>query len=383
MNFILQPWQFFILIVAGWINRQQQEVIEYLRAENQVLKEKFGKKRILLNDDQRCRLAVKAKILGHKLLEEVGTLFTPDTILRWHRQLVAKKWDYSEERQSVGRPRIRQVIVDLVLRFATENPTWGYDRIQGALANVGYHISDTTVGNTCLVVDGEEWYRTSRQLALAYFEWGTNWSIFRRAHRFLVIHAATLARNGVGLMMPAAPGSGKSTLCAALAHRGWRLFSDELALIDPDDARLVPLAKPVCLKDQSIATIREFAPQAEFGPLMYDTQEKRHVAHVRPPAEAVDNVQQTAQPRLIVFPQYEASSPTIFTPLSRGDAFLQTARQSFNYSILGARGFKLLGDVLKQCDCYSLTYSNLDEAIQQIDALAASASQPLVHNHQC
>ncbi len=92
-------------------------------------------------------MAVKGKILGRKRLEEVGTLFTPDTILRWHRMLVARKWDSSERRKTVGRPGIRLVIVDLVLRFAKENPTWGYDRIQGALANVGYHISDTTVGN--------------------------------------------------------------------------------------------------------------------------------------------------------------------------------------------------------------------------------------------
>lgn len=146
MDFVLQPWQLYLVILAGWMNRQQQVVIEYLRTENQVLKEQLGKKRILLNDDQRRRLAVKGKILGRKLLTEVGTLFTPDTILRWHRQLVAQKWDTSAKRQP-GRPRIRQVIVDLILRFAKENPSWGYDRIQGALANVGYHITDTTVGN--------------------------------------------------------------------------------------------------------------------------------------------------------------------------------------------------------------------------------------------
>ena len=123
-------------------------MIEYLRTENQVLKESHGKKRILLSDDQRRRLAVKGKILGRKMLEEVGTLFTPDTILRWHRQLVAQKWDYSDRRKKKpGRPRVRQVIVDLVLRFAKENPSWGFDRMQGALADVGYHISDTTVGN--------------------------------------------------------------------------------------------------------------------------------------------------------------------------------------------------------------------------------------------
>ncbi len=148
MEFVLQLWQLYFLMLAGWVNRQQQLVIEYLRTENQVLKEQFGRKRILLNDDQRYRLAVKGKILGRKMLEEVGTLFTPDTILRWHRHLVAKKWDYSDRRKNKsGRPRVRRVIVDLVLRFAKENPSWGFDRIQGALANVGYFISDTTVGN--------------------------------------------------------------------------------------------------------------------------------------------------------------------------------------------------------------------------------------------
>ena len=147
MDFVLQPWQVYFVILAGWINRQQQEVIEYLRTENQVLKEKLGNKRILLNDDQRRRLAVKGKILGRKMLEEVGTLFTPDTILRWHRHLVAQKWDYSHRRRSVGRPPVPQEVVDLVLRFARENVTWGYDRIQGALGNLGHEISDQTVGN--------------------------------------------------------------------------------------------------------------------------------------------------------------------------------------------------------------------------------------------
>ena len=139
MKFVLKPWQFVLIVLAGWMNREQQEVIEYLRTENAVLREERGKRRILLSDDQRRRMAVKGKILGYKRLSEVGTLFTPDTILRWHRQLVANKWDHSNKRsQPPGRPRVRQVIVGLTLQFAKENPTWGYDRIQGALANVGY-----------------------------------------------------------------------------------------------------------------------------------------------------------------------------------------------------------------------------------------------------
>ena len=146
MKSLLQPWQLLILILAGWINRQEQDVIEYLRAENRVLREKLGKKRILLDDSQRRRLAVKGKILGRRMLEQVATIVTPDTILRWHRELVAAKWDYSSRRKKLGRPPVSDEIVELVLRMARESPTWGYVRIQGALANLGHEISDTTVG---------------------------------------------------------------------------------------------------------------------------------------------------------------------------------------------------------------------------------------------
>src|SRR5262249_13964731 len=93
MNFVLRPCQLLSLILAGWVNRQQQQVIDYLRTENQILREKIGKRRILLDDDQRRRLAVKGKVLGRKVLAQAGTLVTPDTILRWHRLLVAQKWD--------------------------------------------------------------------------------------------------------------------------------------------------------------------------------------------------------------------------------------------------------------------------------------------------
>jgi len=122
MSFLLQPCHLLFFVLAGWVNRQQQEVIDYLRTENQVLKEKLGKKRILLTDDQRRRLAVKGKILGRKLLQQIATIVTPDTILRWHRQLIAAKWDYSRRRKCVGRPCVRQEIVDLVLKMARENP---------------------------------------------------------------------------------------------------------------------------------------------------------------------------------------------------------------------------------------------------------------------
>jgi transposase InsO family protein len=174
MNVVLQPWQLLFLIVAGWVNRQQQQVIEYLRTENQVLREKLGKRRILLDDDQRRRLAVKGKILGRKLLAQVGTLVTPDTILRWHRLLVAKKWDYSARRKkTAGRPALSEEIRQLVVRLAKENPRWGYDRIQGALANLGHQISDTTVGNILKEHGIEPAPDRKRQ---------TTWKTFLQAH---------------------------------------------------------------------------------------------------------------------------------------------------------------------------------------------------------
>jgi transposase len=112
-----------------------------------VLREKLGKRRILLNDEQRRRLAVKGRILDRRALRELASIVTPDTILRWHRELVAKKWDYSHLKSLIGRPRTKQESVELVVLMARENPTWGYDRIQGGLKNIGVTLTDTTVGN--------------------------------------------------------------------------------------------------------------------------------------------------------------------------------------------------------------------------------------------
>jgi hypothetical protein len=155
------------------VNREQQRVIEYLRTENHVLKEKLGRKRILLNDDQRRRLAVKGKILGRNRLAEIGTLFTPDTILRWHRELIAKKWAYSGRRSRAGRPAVAKEVVELVVRMASENPTWGYDRIAGAVQNLGHSISDASVGNILRRHGIEPAPERRRQ---------TTWATFLKAH---------------------------------------------------------------------------------------------------------------------------------------------------------------------------------------------------------
>jgi len=111
MDIVLQPWHLLVLILANWLNRQQQAAVAYLLSENKVLRELQGKRRILLSDDQRRRLAIKGKLLGRKALQEIATIVTPDTILRWHRQLVAAKWNYSDRRtKKPGRARVSEEI---------------------------------------------------------------------------------------------------------------------------------------------------------------------------------------------------------------------------------------------------------------------------------
>ena len=107
MSFILQPWQLFFFILAAWVNREQQKRLEFYEVELKAMMKPHGKKRLLLTDDQRRLLAVKGKSLGRKALIELTTIVTPDTILRWHRKLVAQKWDYSDRRtKKPGRPGI-------------------------------------------------------------------------------------------------------------------------------------------------------------------------------------------------------------------------------------------------------------------------------------
>jgi putative transposase len=136
--------QFVVWTLAGWIQRGQRSTIDYLVEENRVLREQRGKRRVRLTDDQRRRLAMRAKALGRAALSDVAGIVTPDTLLRWYRNLVARKYDGSQSR-TTGRPRAAAAIAKLVVRMATENPGWGHTRIRGALYNLGHEIGRNTV----------------------------------------------------------------------------------------------------------------------------------------------------------------------------------------------------------------------------------------------
>ncbi len=171
MTNVIHPFQLLVIALAGWLNRQQQAVIDYLIEENRVLKGQLDGQRLRFTDEQRIRLAVKAKVLGRRALDEIETLVTPDTFLAWHRKLIAKKWTYP--RKGPGRPRVAQEITDLVLLMARENISWGYDRIQGALANLGHIIAPNTVKNI-LIRHGID--------PAPEREKHTSWATFLKAH---------------------------------------------------------------------------------------------------------------------------------------------------------------------------------------------------------
>ncbi len=206
--------------------------------------------------------------------------------------------------------------------------------------------------------------------ALALFEWGLNWCIANNCHEYLIIHAAVVEKNGRVLMLSAPPGAGKSTLCAGLVCRGWRLLSDELALLRLDSVgSVMPLARPVSLKNRSIDIIQQFSPDARIGPLCTGTT-KGTVAHMLSPAESVKRSRESAKLSWIVFPQYARSSKTIISSRSKAQSFLMLARQAFNFHLLGEQGFSLLSDVVSDVQCYDFQYSDLDEAVEMFDGMA-------------
>jgi len=141
----IKPMAIFLTMLAGWINRQQTEVIEYLLEENRILREKIGNKRILLNNRQRRRLAVLGRKLGRAVLGQFCISFSPDTILRWHRELVARKYDGSKNRSKYGRPKISDEIKQLILDMANECRHFGCKKITGYLKYLGYRVSRSTV----------------------------------------------------------------------------------------------------------------------------------------------------------------------------------------------------------------------------------------------
>lgn len=225
----------------------------------------------------------------------------------------------------------------------------------------------------CFSLDGQAPFAPyAVEHAFPALEWGINWCVATRAHHLLMLHAAGIEREGRAMLFPASPGHGKSTLCTALIHSGWRLMSDEFGLVRPEDGMLLPIPRLIPLKNQSIEVIRRFRPEAVIGPSFFGTR-KGTVAHVRPPIESIDRAQEPARPRWLVFPRWSADAPLVLEPMPKSQAFLMVATNAFNYEVLDETAFRLVADMVGACDCHSLTYSDLDEAVDALDRLYRDA----------
>lgn len=215
--------------------------------------------------------------------------------------------------------------------------------------------------------------------AFPLLEWAMNWCVTTSAHQFLMCHSAVLAKQNLAVILPAPPGSGKSTLCAALMMSGWRLLSDELALISPETGELTPFVRPVSLKNASIPLISRRFPEAMLTDPVADTI-KGTVAHLVPTENSLNHAKTNALPRWLIFPRFVAGAAYEAKALGKAEAVVELAKNAFNLPVLGVKGLDALISVVENSDCFEMCYSDLTEAIARFDALstdATSACAPL------
>jgi HprK-related kinase A len=204
--------------------------------------------------------------------------------------------------------------------------------------------------------------------ALPLLEWGINWVLGQRLNHLLLLHAGAVEKGGLALLLPALPGSGKSTLTAALSLRGWRLLSDEFGAYDPQAGCFRAVLKPVALKNASIDVIRRFAPDAPIGPEFSKTR-KGTVAHLAPDARAVARRHDPVRPGAFILPRWQTGSATRLESVTPHSVFGALAFNSFNYRLLGTVGFDAVLTLARRCPAWQLVYSDLDDAIASIDSL--------------
>lgn len=204
--------------------------------------------------------------------------------------------------------------------------------------------------------------------ALAVLEWGINLVIAMRSNQFLMLHSAAVERDDKVTLLPAAPGSGKSTLCAAMSCSGWRLFSDEFGLVRPCDNLVTPAPRPIALKDGSIDVIKQFFPDTLIGPKIYNTR-KGTVAHAQPPPSSVRKQAEPARAWRIVYPSWQRNTEFSLNEISPAESFMQLATNAFNYELLGEAGFETIRLLVEGSRSFTLRYSHLDDAIGALDTL--------------
>lgn len=220
----------------------------------------------------------------------------------------------------------------------------------------------------CASADAQPIEPVPKERAFTAMETAFNWAVASSEVAPMIVHSAVLERDGRALLMPAPSGSGKSTLSAALSWRGWRLLSDEMAIFSFEDGNVYPNPRPVSLKNQAIGTIAAFEPGARFSRVYRGTL-KGDVAYMQPPTGAIARAHEPAAPGLVVAPVYVKGAATTLRELDRSDGFRWLVDSSLNYASLLRAGFDMMTRIVEQSGLYSLTYSDLDSAIEVINRL--------------
>jgi len=222
------------------------------------------------------------------------------------------------------------------------------------------------------LLDGtESFFPLPADQAAPMFEWGLNWCVASRSLGYLVMHAGMLAQAGQALMLPGSPGAGKSTLCASLSLlSGWRLLSDELAILDPSTGLMQAHPRPISLKKNSIDLVSNF-PSARLGKIYNDTR-KGTISHAAFPPRAGSESNEPARVRWVVFPRFDPESRVRCEEISRAEAFALISEQSFNKERMGETGFDALCDMLTGASCYQITYGSTDDGIRLIESITST-----------
>ena len=219
------------------------------------------------------------------------------------------------------------------------------------------------------ILDGEAPFEPfAARIHLPLMEWGLNWCFAARCNQHLLLHAGVIAHQGRAVLLPALPESGKSTLTAALCARGYRLLSDEFGAVSLANGSVLPLVRPIALKNESIQVIRSFAPGSKIGPVFPKTR-KGDVAHMAPADQDVAWRHVPAEPAFIVFPKFEPGARAQLEALRPSRAFVKLSANSFNYAVLGPLAFDAVGGLVERCPSFRLTFGDLDAAVGAIGRL--------------
>jgi HprK-related kinase A len=206
------------------------------------------------------------------------------------------------------------------------------------------------------------------RLAYLFVEATLNWCLGTYAAHQLVLHAAVVERAGAAIIMPGPSGSGKSTLAAALVARGWRLLSDELGIIRPEDGHLLAAPRPISLKNNATALIRRCAPDGYFSPVFSGTA-KGELTFLRPPADSVRRGAETALPGYVIAPTFRPGTPVRLDPVGKAEAFRMLVDNALNYRTTLKVGFDTVVRLVETCQVFRLSYDRLEDAADTVERL--------------